>query len=116
MPTVLRMRVFLAGKLSFRLLCQNRCTVRREQMPHNACKGHWEFRYHLNFIWQPAQIHIHVQLCLAGTSLYQRCPLPDEIPSAPNSPYQASVLRRTVQIDCQTLERRFLQAKAKYAA
>ncbi|RGF46141.1 hypothetical protein DW059_01870 [Roseburia sp. AF42-8] len=34
------MRVFLAGKLSFRLLCQNLCTVRREQMPHNACKGH----------------------------------------------------------------------------
>ena len=73
MPTVLRMRVFLACKLSFRLLCQNRCTVRREQMPHKACKGHWEFRYNYNFIWQPAQIHIHVQLHLAGTSLYQRC-------------------------------------------
>ena len=84
MPTVLRMRGFLACKLSFRLLCQNRCTVRREQMPHKACKGHWEFRYNYNFIWQPAQIHIHVQLHLAGTSLYQRCPLPDEIPSAPN--------------------------------
>ena len=73
MPTVLRMRGFLACKLSFRLLCQNRCTVRREQMPHKACKGHWEFRYNYNFIWQPAQIHIHVQLHLAGTSLYQRC-------------------------------------------
>ena len=70
MPTVLRMRGFLACKLSFRLLCQNRCTVRREQMPHKACKGHWEFRYNYNFIWQPAQIHIHVQLHLAGTSLY----------------------------------------------
>ena len=39
MPTVLRMRGFLTCKLSFRLLCQNRCTVRREQMPHKACKG-----------------------------------------------------------------------------
>ena len=76
MPTVLRMRGFLACKLSFRLLCQNRCTVRREQMPHKACRGHWKFRYNYNFIWQPAQIHIHVQLCLTGTSLYQRCLLP----------------------------------------
>ena len=107
MPTVLRMRVFLAGKLSFRLLWLNSCTVRREQMPHNACKGHREFRHKYTFFWQPAQIHIHVQLCLAGTSLYQRCLLPDEIPSAPNSPYQASVLRRTVQLFWQTLERLF---------
>ena len=44
MPTVLRMRVFLACKLSFRLLWLNSGTVRRGQMPHNACKGHWEFR------------------------------------------------------------------------
>ena len=102
MPTVLRMRVFLADKLSFRLLWLNRCTVRRRQMPHNACKGHWEFCYRINSIRQPAQIHIHVQLCLAGTSLYQRCLLPDEIPSAPNSPYQASALRRSVPIFCQT--------------
>ena len=71
-------------------------------MPPNVCKGHWEFRYTFHFIWQPAQIHIHVQLCLAGTSLYQRCLLPDEIPSAPNSPYQASALRRTVPIFCQS--------------
>ena len=34
-----------------------------------------------------------IQMCLAGTSLYQRCLLSDEIPSAPSSPYQASVLR-----------------------
>ena len=98
MPTVLRMRVFLACKLSFRLLWLNSGTVRRGQMPHNACKGHWEFRHHAIFIWQPAQIHILVQLCLAGTSMYQRCLLPDEIPSAPNSPYQASALRRTVPL------------------
>ena len=68
MPTVLRMRGFLACKLSFRLLCQNRCTVRREQMPHKACKGHWEFRFTFHSFWQPAQIHIHVQMRLAGTS------------------------------------------------
>ena len=39
---------------------------------------------------QPAQIHIHVQLRLAGTSLCQRCQKTDEILSAPNSPYHAS--------------------------
>ena len=116
MPTVLRMRVFLVCKLSFRLLWLNSSTVRRGQMPHNACKGHWEFRYNAKFIWQPAQIHIHVQLCLAGTSLYQRCLLPDEIPSAPNSLYYASVLRRTVQTSCQTLERLFLSQKEKQTA
>ena len=43
MPTVLRMRVFLACKLSFRLLCQNRCTVRREQMPLTALIRHLYF-------------------------------------------------------------------------
>ena len=43
MPTVLRMRVFLACKLSFRLLCQNRCTVRREQMPLTAFIRHLYF-------------------------------------------------------------------------
>ena len=107
MPTVLRMCVFLVCKLSFRLLWLNNGTVRRGQMPHNACKGHWEFRYNAKFIWQPAQIHILVQLCLAGTSMYQRCLLPDEIPSAPNSPYQASALRRTVPLFWQTLERLF---------
>ena len=57
MPTVLRMRGFLACKLSFRLLCQNRCTVRREQMPHKACKGRWEFR---------------LATGNAGTGMYQR--------------------------------------------
>ena len=43
MPTVLRMRGFLACKLSFRLLCQNRCTVRREQMPLTALIRHLYF-------------------------------------------------------------------------
>ena len=90
MPTVLRMCVFLVCKLSFRLLWLNNGTVRRGQMPHNACKGHWEFRYNAKFIWQPAQIHILVQLCLAGTSLYQRCLVADEILSAPNKPIHVS--------------------------
>ena len=94
MPTVLRMRLLLVCKLSFRLLWLNRCTVRRRQMPHNACKGHWEFRYRINFIRQPAQIHIHVQMRLAGTSLCQRCLLSDEIPSAPSRLYNVLVADR----------------------
>ena len=72
MPTVLRMRGFLACKLSFRLLCQNRCTVRREQMPHKACKGRWEFRYNYNFIWQPAQMFNCTSLVHPCTSV-ARC-------------------------------------------
>ena len=100
MPTVLRMRLLFGCKLSFQLLWLNSCAVRQKRMPHNVCKGHWEFRHNSDFIWQPAHIHIHVQMCLAGTSLYQRCLLPDKIPSTPNSPYQASVLCRTVPIFC----------------
>ena len=42
------------------------------------------------YVRQPAQIHIHVQLRLAGTSLCQRCQRTDEILSAPNSSYHAS--------------------------
>ena len=63
------------------------------QMPDKGCKGHREFRHNYTFFWQPAQIHIHVQLHLAGTSLYQRCLLPDEIPSAPNSLYHVSQVK-----------------------
>ena len=37
-------------------------------MQHKACKGHWEFRFIFRSFWQPAQIHIHVQMRLAGTS------------------------------------------------
>ncbi|MCC2243108.1 hypothetical protein LKD47_12545, partial [Roseburia sp. CLA-AA-H204] len=57
-----------------------------------------------------------LKMRLAGTSLCQRCLLPDEIPSAPNSLYYASVLRRTVQTSCQTLERLFLSQKEKQTA
>ena len=59
------------------------------------------------------QIHIHVHLHLTGTSLCRCCLETDEIPSAPNSLYYASVLRRTVQTSCQTLERLFLSQKEK---
>ena len=38
---------------------------------------------------QPAPIHIHVQLRLAGTSLCRRCLEAGKILSAPNSPYHA---------------------------
>ena len=95
------------------MLWQNRGTVHQGRMPHNVCKGHWEFRHTFSFIWQPAQIHIHVQLCLAGTSLYQRCLLPDEIPGAPNSPYQASVLWRTVSRFCSNMEKTVFIVKRK---
>ena len=95
------------------MLWQNSSTVRQERMPHKACKGHWKFRHNSIFIWQPAQIHIHVQLCLAGTSLYQRCLLPDEIPGAPNSPYQASVLWRTVSRFCSNMEKTVFIVKRK---
>ena len=37
-------------------------------------------------------------MCLAGTSLCQRCQMPDKIPSAPSSSSNASVLRQTAQI------------------
>ena len=47
-------------------------------MQHKACKGHWEFRFTFRSFWQPAQIHIHVHLRLAGTSLYRRCLFPNE--------------------------------------
>ena len=106
MPTVLRMRVFLVCKLSFRLLWLNSGTVRRGQMPHNACKGHWEFRYNAKFIWQLAQIHILVQLCLAGTSMYQRCRVAKGILRVPNrrcSRYPHAGRQNAVY--CQTLER-----------
>ena len=106
MPTVLRMCVFLVCKLSFRLLWLNSGTVRRGQMPHNACKGHWEFRYNAKFIWQPAQIHILVQLCLAGTSMYQRCRVAKGILRVPNrrrSRYPHAGRQNAVY--CQTLER-----------
>ena len=60
--------VFLDCKLSFRLLWRKYRTVRRMRMRHKACKGHWEFRFTFHSFWQPAQIHIHVQMRLAGTS------------------------------------------------
>jgi hypothetical protein len=45
---------------------------------------------------------------LAGTSLCQHCQLPDKISSASNSPYKASVLRRTAGQFYQTSEKLFL--------
>ena len=114
MPTVLIMRVFLDYKLSFRLLWLNIDAVRRVQMPHNACKGHRGFRYALLFVWQPAQIHIHVQLCLAGTSMYQRCRVAKGILRVPNrrcSRYPHAGRQNAVY--CQTLERRAFIKKSK---
>ena len=51
-----------------------------------TARGTKNFDFIFIFFWQPVQIHIHVHMHLAGTSMCQRCLLPDEIPSAPNSP------------------------------
>ena len=55
-------------------------------------RGTRNFNLKFWFVWQPVQIHIHVHMPLAGTSLCQRCRMPDEIPSATNRLYQASLL------------------------
>ena len=83
-------------------------------MPPNVCKGHWEFRYTFHFIWQPAQIHIHVQLCLAGTSMYQRCRVAKGILRVPNrrcSRYPHAGRQNAVY--SQTLERLFIIKERK---
>ena len=113
MPTVLSGLFFLIINCLFTCFDRIGALSVKVRMPHNVCKGHWEFRHTFSFIWQPAQIHIHVQLCLAGTSLYQRCLLPDEIPGAPNSPYQASVLWRTVSRFCSNMEKTVFIVKRK---
>ncbi|MCC2243553.1 hypothetical protein LKD47_14850, partial [Roseburia sp. CLA-AA-H204] len=45
--------------------------------------------------------------------LCQRCRVPDEILSAPNSPYQASVLRRTVELSMSNIGKTVFIAKSK---
>lgn len=83
-------------------------------MPHKACKGRWKFRHNSIFIWQPAQIHIHVQLCLAGTSMYQRCRVAKGILRVPNrrcSRYPHAGRQNAVY--CQTLERLFIIKERK---
>ena len=57
-----------------------------------TARGTKNFDFIFIFFWQPVQIHIHVHMHLAGTSLCQRCRMPDEIPSATNRLYQASLL------------------------
>ena len=120
--------VFLDCKLSFLLLWRKYCTVRRMRMRHKACKGHWEFRFTFHSFWQPAQIHIHVQLAPRWHVLCQRCRMPGEIPSAPNRLYQASALWRPVALSLlnigktgfiatsktNILELRYFDAKQRY--
>ena len=52
-------------------------------------RGTRNFNLKFWFVWQPAQIHIHVHMRLAGTSLCRRCLEAGKILSAPNSPYHA---------------------------
>ena len=47
-----------------------------------AAGGTKNFGLLFSFFRQPAQIHIHVHMCLAGTSLCQRCQMPDKILAA----------------------------------
>ena len=82
--------VFSDNKLSFRCFdCSPRLSV-GSGCELESARAHKNFDIVFDFGWQPAQIHIHVQLRLAGTSLCQRCQRTDEILSAPNSPYHAS--------------------------
>ena len=62
---------------------------------------------------QPAQIHIHIQLRLAGTSLCLHCRLHNRMPRPPNRLVYVSVCRRTTGADCQTLERLAFIEKSK---
>ena len=107
------MHVFLDCKLSFACFDWNTVLSAGYGCHISPARGTREFRFAICPVWHPAQIHIHVHLCLAGTSLYQRCLLPDEIPSAPNSPYQASVLRRTVELSMSNIGKTVFITKRK---
>lgn len=97
--------VFSDNKLSFRCFdCSPRLSV-GSGCELESARAHKNFDIVFDFGWQPAQIHIRVQLRLTGTSLCQCCRFSGEIPSAPSSRYKASAFRRTVQRFCQTLER-----------
>ena len=103
--------VFSDNKLSFHCFdCSPHLSV-GSGCELESARAHKNFDIVFDFGWQPAQIHIRVHMRLAGTSLCQRWLLLYEILSAPNNPYHASILRRTVQISCQTLERLFLSPK-----
>ena len=82
--------VFLDCKLSFACFDWNTVLSAGYGYHISPAMGTREFRFAICPVWQPAQIHIHVHLCLAGTSLYQRCLVADEILSAPNKPIHVS--------------------------
>ena len=106
--------VFSYNKLSFRCFdCSPRLSV-GSGCELESARAHKNFDIVFDFGWQPAQIHIRVQLRLTGTSLCQCCRFADEILSAPNSLLHASAFRRTAQISCQTLER-LAKSQKQYA-
>lgn len=54
-----------------------------------------------------------LKMCLAGTSLCQRCLLPDEIPSAPSKHHKVSAFRRTIQCFLSNIGKTVLIVKRK---
>lgn len=68
--------VFSDNKLSFRCFdCSPRLSV-GSGCELESARAHKNFDIVFDFGWQPAQIHIRVQLRLTGTSLCQCCRLP----------------------------------------
>ena len=82
-------------------------------MSHKNSKRNCEFRVISCFFRQPAHIRIHAQMHLAGTSLCQRCLLPDEIPSAPSKHHKVSAFRRTIQCFLSNIGKTVLIVKRK---
>lgn len=71
--------VFSDNKLSFRCFdCSPRLSV-GSGCELESARAHKNFDIVFDFGWQPAQIHIRVQLRLTGTSLCQCCRVTDEI-------------------------------------
>ena len=80
---------------------------------YNVCKWHYEFCSAYWLFRQPVHIRIHAQMHLAGTSLCQRCLLPDEIPSAPSKHHKVSAFRRTMQCFLSNIGKTVLIVKRK---
>ena len=87
--------------------------VHWSQMRYNVCKWHYEFCSAYWLFRQPVHIRIHAQMHLAGTSLCQRCLLPDEIPSAPSKHHKVSAFRRTMQCFLSNIGKTVLIVKRK---
>ena len=76
-------------------------------------RGTKNFGMIIYIVRQPVHIRIHAQMHLAGTSLCQRCLLPDEIPSAPSKHHKVSAFRRTIQCFLSNIGKTVLIVKRK---